>query len=125
MQLNEWVRAAIAHKAMTIEELAHAVGRSKAAVGFWATGATKPSYAQITRIAEITGWPMPDMKPAAKSSELLAARAKRWPFGRIDQQKLLGLTGSDARHIENAILAAAADLNLDIRIDHSGKVKRA
>lgn len=121
MDLKVWVKAAREHGKLTIEQLAAAMGRSKAAAGFWETGTTRPSYAQIKKISEITGWPMPDTEPAPSMSELDAARAKRWPYTRIDYEKLAGLRGTDARNLENAILAAAGDLDLDIRVARRGK----
>lgn len=121
MELKVWVKTAREHAKLTIEQLATALGRSKAAAGFWETGATRPSYAQIKKISEVTGWPMPDTEAAPSVSELDAARAKRWPYVRIDYEKLAGLQGSDARNLENAILAAAGDLDLDIRVARRGK----
>lgn len=60
MELKDWVKAARERKGLTIEGLAAELDRSKAAVGFWETGKTNPSYAQIKKISELTGYPMPD-----------------------------------------------------------------
>ncbi|MGQ3227118.1 MAG: helix-turn-helix transcriptional regulator, partial [Hydrogenophaga sp.] len=57
MELKTWVKNAREHAGMTIEQLGSAVGRSKAAAGFWETGKTKPSYAQVQKISLVTGWP--------------------------------------------------------------------
>ncbi|MGQ3001274.1 MAG: helix-turn-helix transcriptional regulator [Hydrogenophaga sp.] len=122
MELKTWVKNAREHAGMTIEQLGSAVGRSKAAAGFWETGKTKPSYAQVQKISLVTGWPMPEGAPPAEISDLAKARGRRWPFSRIDQQKFLALLGADARNMENAILAAAGDLNIDIRPTRSGKI---
>lgn len=125
MELKEWVKAARENAKLTIEQLATAMGRSKAAAGFWETGSTRPSYAQVKRISEITNWPMPDTGTVASTVDIAEARAKRWPYTRIDYGKLVALQGKEARHIENAILAAAGDLDLDIRVRRSGKSKIA
>jgi SOS-response transcriptional repressor LexA len=59
MELKDWVRAARKHKGWTLADLGEAVGRSKATAGFWEAGKTAPSYAQIKKIAEATGYPLP------------------------------------------------------------------
>lgn len=125
MELKDWVRSAIDHKGITIEKLAEAIGRSKAAVGFWATGATKPSYAQVQRISEITGYAMPESDAELPANDLQKARLQRWPFPRVDRLKLLAVEGAGARSLENALLAAAGDMGIDIRSVRKGKTKRA
>lgn len=128
MELKDWVKAARQHKDMTLEQLAHAVGRSKAAAGFWETGKTKPSFAQMQQISGITGYPMPgDAASSATSTtdQLAAPRSKRWPYERIDYEKLVSLKGAAAKNLENAILAAAADIDIDIKAARFGKRKAA
>jgi transcriptional regulator with XRE-family HTH domain len=125
MELANWVKAARTHAGWTIEKLAEEMGRSKAAAGFWERGTTRPSYEQVTRIAKLTGWPMPDETAPTTLSDIQNARGNRWPFPRVDQQKLLRLRGPNARNLENAILAAAADLSVDLRTVAAGKSKRA
>lgn len=61
--------------------------------------------------------------PASVSLEV--ARQNRWPYTRVDFDKLVALRGVDARNLENALLAAAGDLDLDIRVRRSAKTKAA
>ena len=56
---------------------------------------------------------------------IAAARQKRWPFPRVDYGKLVSLKGVDARNLENALLAAAGDLDIDIRVARAAKAKAA
>ena len=56
---------------------------------------------------------------------LPSARRNPWPFPRIDFDKFVGLSPIEARHMENAILAAAGDLDLDIRVARPTKSKAA
>lgn len=58
-------------------------------------------------------------------SYMARTRQERWPFSRVDFDKLVSLQGVDARNLENALLAAAGDLDLDIRVARSGKIRRA
>lgn len=121
MEMKQWVKAARDHAGLTIEQLAHKMGRSKAAAGFWETGATKPSYVQMLKISELTGFALPETSApvAPGATSIKVARAKLWPFARVDYDKLIGLTGAEARHLENAMLAAAGDLDIDIRSGRS------
>jgi transcriptional regulator with XRE-family HTH domain len=123
MEIKQWVKAARDHAGLTIEQLAHKMGRSKAAAGFWETGTTKPSYAQMLKISEITGHAMPEQAaPAATSAiDIRTARAKLWPYPRIDYEKFVALSGAAARNIENAILATASDMDVDLRTARSAK----
>lgn len=125
MELKEWVRAARNHAGLTIEQLAVELNRSKAAAGFWETGATKPSYQQMARISAVTGYPMPGDVVAPPRDDIAAARSKKWPFKRIDFEKLTALSATQAKNLENAMLVAAGDLDLDIRVAHSAKRKAA
>lgn len=59
------------------------------------------------------------------ASEAGLLQETRWPFSRIDYDKFVCLKGVDARNIENAILAAAGDLDIDVRVARSGKSKAA
>lgn len=64
MDIKHWVRAARAHRKWTLEQLGEAVSRSKATVGFWENGKTKPSYLQMRQISQCTGFPMPSITDA-------------------------------------------------------------
>ena len=117
MEPKEWVKAARSHAGLTIEQLAGELGRSKAAAGFWETGSTKPSYAQVKKISEITGYAMPDGErlPVLAATDTRTMRPKLWPYPRINYEKFVGLSGTAARSLENAILATAGDVGVDIR----------
>lgn len=61
MELKEWVRAARRHAGWTQQRLGDEVGRTKANVAHWESGKHPPSYAQVTQISALTGYPMPDL----------------------------------------------------------------
>lgn len=65
MDLKDWVKAARAHKGWTLEAMGAAMGRSKATAGFWEKGDTAPSYAQVRKLSELTGYPMPEIEISA------------------------------------------------------------
>lgn len=53
--------------------------------------------------------------PEGPLPERPEAQGIHWPYPRIDFDKLVALTGTEARNLENAILAAAADVEIDIK----------
>lgn len=68
MELNEWVKAARAHKQLTQEQLGEAVGRTKANIGHWEKGLHAPSFEMVQRIAEITGYAAPNSATAPEAN---------------------------------------------------------
>lgn len=57
-----------------------------------------------------------DQKAAIKNIQ-----TKTWPFARVDYEKFIALTGSSARAMENAILATAGDIGIDVRVKNNNK----
>ena len=58
--LAEWIKAARLHRKLTQEALGDAVGVSKQNVNAWEKGRHEPSFAQAVRIAQLTGYPLPE-----------------------------------------------------------------
>jgi phage repressor protein C with HTH and peptisase S24 domain len=81
MEIREWVRAARKRADMTMEQLGEAMGRSKGAISHWETGKYVPSYEQIKRISDLTGYPMPDA--ASAPAEGLASPAPQHHGNRL------------------------------------------
>lgn len=126
MELKDWVRAARAHKGLTLEKLGEALNRSKATAGFWESGATAPSYDQMRKISEVTGYPLPEaIRGEHPLADLNAARAQKWPFRYLDQAKIAALSDDDARELEGAWRDAAKRLNFNVEVSRSGKRKAA
>lgn len=59
MDLAGWVRAARAHGKLTMQQLGDELGLTRGAIYHWEHDNNNPSFQQIARIAEITGYPMP------------------------------------------------------------------
>lgn len=57
MELQEWISAARKFKGLTQEALGTALGTSKQNVNAWEKGRHEPSYAQIMKIMDMTGYP--------------------------------------------------------------------
>lgn len=83
MELKDWVRAARKHKGWTLEQLGDAMGRSKATAGFWENGKTAPSFVQIQKIAEVTGYPHPFGRESAGTPPPPNELAPQMPDGAI------------------------------------------
>ena len=67
MTLQEWVRAARAHKGWSLQHLGDLIGRSKAAVGHWETGTNEPSWDLVQAVHRATGYPLPGLRAAEPS----------------------------------------------------------
>lgn len=68
MDLAAWVHAARTHAKMTMQELGDALHRTKGAVFHWESGTVQPSFEQVVKISELTGYPLPG---APKSADAL------------------------------------------------------
>lgn len=120
MELEKWVRAARKHKGWTLEAMGEALGRSKATAGFWETGKSKPSFAQVLRIAEVTGYPVPSQltpnlpnAPASDEPEFAGyARASR-------RVPVVGTArmGDDGFYEEISSITGAGDGHIEIATD--------
>lgn len=69
MTIGAWVRAARTHKGMTQEELGDQLGLTKGNISAWEKERHEPSYSQMRKIAEVTGYPFFEndaTKPAGK-----------------------------------------------------------
>ena len=97
MNVAEWVRAARSHAQMNQTQLGDAVGVGKQNVSAWENDRHEPSFTQMSRIAEVTKYPMPHQAVNCPlSSDLVAV--------------LQGLDGDELRRAENALRAM---VNLD------------
>lgn len=65
MKINEWVRAARANAKLTQQQLADALGCTKANVSAWENGRHEPSYVQMTSISALSNTPLPYDKNVA------------------------------------------------------------
>ena len=58
MNLNEWVKAARQHAKLTQEQLGEKLSLTKGNISGWENGRHQPSFDQVKRIAELTGYTM-------------------------------------------------------------------
>lgn len=58
MELKEWIKAARARKGWTQTQLGEVVSVTKGNVSSWEKGRHEPSYSQLLKIAEATGFPL-------------------------------------------------------------------
>ena len=56
VELKEWVKAARAHKGLTQGQLGDELGLTKGNISGWENGRHEPSYAQLLKIEQITGY---------------------------------------------------------------------
>lgn len=58
--IGAWVRAARRHWNHSQEDLGDAMGLTKGNISAWENNRHSPSIQQLTRVSEITGFPMPE-----------------------------------------------------------------
>lgn len=71
MEIKEWVRAARKHKDWTQEQLGDVMGVTKGNVSGWENGRHEPGYSQLTKIAQVTGYPLSHMDADARTGALV------------------------------------------------------
>jgi len=59
MDIGTWIRQCRQHAKLTQTQLGEVMGKTKANVSGWENGLHSPSYEQIIRVAELTGWALP------------------------------------------------------------------
>lgn len=116
MEIGDWVRAARKHKSLTLESLGGMLGRTKANVSHWENGLHKPSFSQILKISEITGYPIPSSIDAQQEEQ----KPLQWPFSEQLLNAINRLHPEALRKAENVLR-----LHLDMELLHSQGVAEA
>lgn len=112
MKLNEWIKAARQYKELTQDQLAEQLGLTKANISAWEVGRHEPSFGNLIKIVQITGFeiPLPGLDtPIVTESD--------WPFRKVSKEKVENLGGHNQAGLEAAILLSAAQLGLDVKQD--------
>jgi phage repressor protein C with HTH and peptisase S24 domain len=120
MELEKWVRAARKHKGWTLEAMGEALGRSKATAGFWETGKSKPSFAQVIRIAEVTGYPVPPQLAPNLANALASDEPEFAGYARPSRRvPVVGTArmGDDGFYEEISSITGAGDGHIEIATD--------
>ena len=90
-------------KEMSREQLADRMGlKSRAAPGHWETGARVPRAGTLAHLCELL-----DI-----SADRMLFGTERWPFPKVDLDKVLRLDREDRIRLEGALTLAAAQLDL-------------
>lgn len=92
-------------KEISRERLAEKMGiKSRAAVGHWETGARTPDVGTLAHLCELLD----------ASAEKLLLGTERWPFPKVDFEKVMRLDRDDRIRLEGALTLAAAQLGLSV-----------
>jgi len=114
MKLNEWIKAARQYKELTQDQLAEQLGLTKANISAWEVGRHEPSFGNLIKIVQITGFEMP-----LPGLDAPIVTESAWPFRKVSKHKVEGLAPLDQAGLEAAILLSAAQLGLDVKKDES------
>lgn len=97
--IGDWVRAARASKGWNQDQLGDAVGVTKANVSHWETGKHEPSFGQLLKIRDATGYPLRDVGPATD-----------WPLPRVPRERLTSLSAEQLAALQAGIVGLLAAL---------------
>ena len=115
MKLNEWIRSARHHADMSQEKLGEYLGKSKANISLWESGAHEPSFAQLLKIIEVTGYR--ELLPGLSA----ALEKAHWPFHELSLDKVRKIDDRDLIKLETVIQISAKQIGLDVSKDDNNK----
>ena len=97
MDIKDWVKAARKHAKLTQEGLGTELARTKANVSAWETGSHEPSYSQLVKIAEVTGYPLLASDAAQAAINILPMdRFIRLPSDKQDIVRKMAMSALEA-----------------------------
>jgi transcriptional regulator with XRE-family HTH domain len=97
--LGKWIESARAYKRWTQTQLGDEIGVSKANVSHWETGKHEPSFGQLLRIRDVTGYPLRDVGPAAE-----------WPLPMVRREMLTQLRPEQLAALQAGVLGILSAL---------------
>ena len=116
--LGKWIEAARAHKKWTQTQLGDEIGVSKANISHWETGKHEPSFGQLLRIRDVTGFPLRDVGPAAE-----------WPLPLVRREMLTNLRPDQLEALQAGVLGILSALtntpNSDAAFSRPASKRRA
>ena len=90
--LGNWIRSARASKGWTQDQLGDAIGVTKANVSHWETGKHEPSFMQMLKIRDATGYQLEDVQAAAD-----------WPLPGIRREEFTSLNEQQLQAVQAGI----------------------
>ena len=95
--IGDWIKSARAAKGWNQERLGEAVGVSKANVSHWETGKHEPSFNQLLRIRDVTGYALRDVGAAAE-----------WPLPMIGREQITSLNAKQLEQVQLGLIGLLA-----------------
>jgi transcriptional regulator with XRE-family HTH domain len=111
MELKEWVRNARKSRGWSQQQLAEQMGREKANISHWETGKHEPSFGQLLRIRDLTGYPLHEL-----------GLNPEWPLPKVPREALTSLTPEQLEAVQRGLLVALATARTE---DLPGKQRAA
>ena len=114
MEMRIWIRAARQYAKLTQEQLGEALGVTKGNISAWENGHHDASLEQLNKIAEITRYPEA-LNAFVTPLSSVQDNWNRWPFEKVDQEKIKNLSKDQIIILETALVMAAAQFDIDIK----------
>jgi transcriptional regulator with XRE-family HTH domain len=97
--IARWVSEARKSRGWNQEQLGEHLGVTKANVSHWETGKHDPSFLQLLKIRDVTGYPLREVMPD-----------KAWPFPDIPPERFTALGPDGLRQLQVALNMTLAAL---------------
>lgn len=91
--IGQWIVKARSHKQWTQTQLGDAIGVTKANVSHWETGKHEPSFGQLLRIKNVTGFGLREV-----------GQPPGWPFPRVPVELIVSLRPDQLEALQAGIL---------------------
>jgi transcriptional regulator with XRE-family HTH domain len=99
-ELGAWVKAARQSRGWTQQHLGDLIGRGKQNVSGWEKGRHEPSFLQVLRIRDLTGYPLDAV-----------AQPFGWPFPMIRQERITSLPPEQLAMAQAALIGVLASFD--------------
>lgn len=95
--VSSWVKRARESKKWSQERLGEELGLQKATISHWERGRHKPSFGQMEKIRDLTGFPLQAVSPSDD-----------WPLPLIRRERITALTPEQLNKLQIGILGLLA-----------------
>lgn len=100
--IGDWIEKARKHRGWNQTQLGDEIGVSKANVSHWETGKHEPSFGQLLRIRDVTGYGLRDVGPGLE-----------WPLPKVPRESITSLLPSQRDALQAGIAGMVAALTVE------------
>lgn len=99
--IGQWIEKARKHRGWSQTQLGDEIGVSKANVSHWETGKHEPSFGQLLRIRDVTGFALRDVGPGLD-----------WPLPMVPRESITSLLPSQRDALQLGIIGILSAITM-------------